>query len=63
MILFIILELLPRQDHNLVATKELVSEISHDLHHGLILGIATWEWSWLKNMLRGSSFVTLNLSS
>ncbi len=26
-----------------VATKEVVSEISHDFYHSLILGIATWD--------------------
>ncbi len=62
MILFFNLELLPRQDIILVATKELVLEISQDLNHSHNLGIAPWDWSWLRNMLRDFSFVTLILS-
>ncbi len=46
----------------LVATKELVLEISHDLILNLILGFAPWDWSRLRNMLRNISFVTLILS-
>ncbi len=59
MILFFNLELLPRQDRT---TKELVLETSHDLILNLILGVAPWYQSWLRNMLCNISFVALILS-
>ncbi len=62
MILFFNLELLPKQAYDLIATKELVMETSHDFILNLILGIAPWDWSWLRNMLRKISFVALILS-
>jgi hypothetical protein len=46
----------------LIATKELVLEISHDLILNLILGIAPWDLLRLRNMLHNISFVTLILS-
>ncbi len=62
MILFFDLELLLIQDKILVATKEIVLDTSHDLNRNLILGIAPWDWSWLRNMLQDILFVTLILS-
>ncbi len=59
MILFFNLELLQDKIVILIATKELVLELSHDLYHSLILGIAPWDWSRLRNIIRD----TLNLSS
>ncbi len=41
----------------LIATKELVSETSHDLILNLYLGIAPRARSWSQNMLRDISFV------
>ncbi len=63
MVLFFDLELHPQDKIIIsVATKELVLETSHDLNCNLILGIAPWDWSWLRDMLHKISFVTLILS-
>ncbi len=62
MILVFNLELLPRQDHNLIATKEFVLETSHDFNLSLYLGIAPRARSWLIYILCDISFVALIFS-
>ncbi len=62
MILFFDFDLAPEMDHDLIATKEIVSETSHDLILNLYLGIAPRARSWFQNMLRDISFVDHSLS-
>ena len=62
MILIFNLELVPDMNHDLISTKELVLETSHDPILNLYFGIAPRARSWSWNMLRNISFVDHSLS-